>query len=1074
MTADSSFTSRVSCFGGILKSQSFMSLPSTQIQSILARRFGAVLAKRAGLALAVTGEAGIGKSFGVNRALEEISVQFLQFHANSNLEQWLKTIPKAKKLPDWALNILEKTDAELPCSEALINALIANMTLLAPFVLYLEDVHEAKPERLALIEKLGTAVTAIKGVALVVTSRRVVPAGFSGFQLLPLESTQSRALLEQACGAVLPSESLDYIFARAQGNPLFTLEFLKYLTRHGCLWFDGTLWHWRAPAGDVVPVTVEALIGQMIEGLQHSPEVRTLLEARAVLPMQMLEPEKSWFALSKLSRQTFASTLELLENEGLLRGGDFAHPLIREVVQNGISGIRRAELARMVLQHLDESQLQVAAGFVGDAGLPVAEQLEVLEKAIAQAKAQNNPRLEAAWLLQSLECAMPQDRADLAVRAARLLKKFDLPQAIRVASIALNSKPNDAEAVYLLATLKATAGKLLEAEDLIAQLPIPTRASEFGLKQHLIVRSNGDDQAGAYSIWQQLQAGGYLIDAEIANQAVQTVYLHGDIGQALGLADFAFEKLQLPTHNRAMMLIDFYARYYFEQGDYDQAEQRISMAIELLRTQDDPRILALAIGNRGIVRGSLNRELEAIEDFKEAATTFASIGLTLKFAECLNQLGTTYSNLGDFAQAERVLLEARDILRPSEIVYSLAKCESALAMLYANWLPPYGASLCLKHARAALNYARNLKNPVVFAHYLATAAIAEAAHGDPLKALDHAQELIGIAQNLENPRVQKMAQHAYGMALSANGKTEQGLSALRKVLEIERESQTFELSDTILLEIDRISQNFQSAQTRIEHYRKNNQRMLLTLAERYFPSLVQDQTKTELQMPHTPALGLLVLGPFGLTKHGQTVPYRGRKRAEFLLYLLETRIAGRTEASTDELIEVLYPDLPDTDAKASLKQLVYLVRQQFGSNVIQSTPSGYALEDAGSDIEAFFANGDASLWRGKYLAGIGDGWIPSVTDAVVHALQAKVEMLSTTDVKEAGRLGKMLLEMQTYDLDALELTLRALIATKENPKRLYLEMIERFLEVGEELPDTIAAFLAGREGKLETRLRQKT
>lgn len=1043
-----------------------MGLTSTHIQSVLARRFTAVLANRAGLALAVTGEAGIGKSFAVDQALQEISVQYLQLHANSNLEQWAKAMPKAKKLATWAQTTLEKSEAELPSSDALIDALIANLTLLAPFVLYLEDVHEAKPERLALIERLGQAICRIKGVALVVTSRRVIPAGFSGFQLMPLEPAQSRALLEQACGTVLPQESLDYIFARAQGNPLFTLEFFKYLTRHGCLWFDGTLWHWRAPEGDVVPVTIEALIDQMIAGLQGSLEVRSVLEARALLPAQMLEPQKIWFEITNLSPQIFSSTLALLEKEGLLRQGDFAHPLIREVVLGGVSAPRRSELARKVLQHLGESQLQLAASFVADAGLPAAEQFKVLQKAINQAKNQHNPRLEAAWLLQSLGCAKTDDRFDLAVRAARLFKKFDLPQAIRVASIALGLKPDDAATLFLLATLKATAGELLEAESLIAQLPEDTRASEFGLKQHLIVRVNGDDQAGAYAIWQQFQASGHTIDAEIANQAVQTVYLNGDIGQALELADFVMNKLELPSHNRAMMLIDFYARYYFELGDYDEAERLITLAIELLRTQDDPRILALAIANRGIVRGSLNRELEAVEDFKEAATKFGEIGLTLKFAECLNQLGTSYSNLGDFAQAERVLLEARDILRRSEIVYSLAKCETSLATLYANWMPPHGASLCLKHARAALDYAKNLKNPVVFAHYLSTAAIAEAAHGDPLKALDCAQELIEITQNLTNPRVEKMAQHAYGMALSANGQPERALDALRKVLEIERETQTVELSDTIELEIDRISQNLESARARIERYRKNDQRMLLTLAERYFPSLAQDQTKTDFQTPHTPALRLLVLGSFGLTKLGQTVPYRGRKRTEFLLYLLETRIAGRGEACTAELIEMLYPDLPDTDAKASLKQLVYLVRQQFGGNVIQSTPGGYALQDASSDIETFFETGDSSLWRGKYLAGIGDGWIPSVIDALIHALQAKVEMLSTTDANEAGRLGKILLEMQTYDLDALELTLRALNATSENPKRLYLEMRERFLEVGKILPETVSGFLKGRESEL--------
>jgi hypothetical protein len=35
---------------------------------------------------------------------------------------------------------------------------------------------------------------------------------------------------------------------------------------------------------------------------------------------------------------------------------------------------------------------------------------------------------------------------------------------------------------------------------------------------------------------------------------------------------------------------------------------------------------------------------------------------------------------------------------------------------------------------------------------------------------------------------------------------------------------------------------------------------------------------------------------------------------------------------------------------------------------------------------------------------------------------------------------------------------------------LYLEMRERFLEVGHRLPETIAAFLAGRETNLESEI----
>jgi tetratricopeptide (TPR) repeat protein len=1046
-----------------------MSILSTQFQSALARRFGAVLSKRAGLALAVTGEAGIGKSFRVSQALREIACQSASLHVSSSEQQWAQMIPKAKKLPSWALKNIEKLEAgELLSTEAFVNTCISNMALLAPFVLHLEDFHEAKPERVALIEQLGQAASQTKGVALVVTSRRAAPAGFSSFQLLPLEKPESRVLLEQELGAVLPVESLEYIFARARGNPLFTLEFLKYLTRQGCLWSDGAFWHWRAPADGVVPATIEALIENMLSSFELSLEIHTLLEARAILPSQIADPRTLWLQLCNLSTEAFSSSLEFLEREGVLHNLDFSHPLIREVVLNGISAPRRSELARKVLRYLTDAQIQLAASFVTNAGLTPSETFEVLQKAAKQAHEQGDTRLEARWLVQSLECAPALERAALAIRAAEMIRKFDLREAIRVVSIAASLDSQNAEAVFTLATLKATAGELLAAEELIAHLLQETRESEFGLKQHLIVRSNGDDQIGAFEVWQKLLATGYVLDAEVASQVIQTVYLQGDGQSAKRLADQALV-FELSATKRASILIDFYARYYFELGDYQEAERQISLAVALLRTQDDPRFLALAIGNRGIVRGSLNRELEAIEDFKEAANMFAEIGLTLKYAECLDSLGTSYSNLGQFAQAESVLLEARDILRPSGIAYSLAKCESSLANLYSSWLPPHGASLTLKHARAALEYAQSIQNPLVSSRYLKIASVAEAGYGDPKKALEHAEKLMTVAEKLENPRVSKQANHAYGIALAVNGKPEQAVNALRRVIEIEAESGILELTDTVDLEIDRITHNLESARLKVERYKQDNEQMLLTLAMRYFPELSAQHSDPITNQSDLPEVQLLVLGTFSLEKHNQPINYRGRKRSEFLLYLLETRITGREEASSSELIEALYPDFPEVDAKSSLKQLVYLVRLQLGNAVVQSTQNGYALGAVHSDIEAFLETGNASLWRGKYLASLGEGWIPSVREAVVHALQAKVEMLSTTDPKEAGRLGKILLEMETYDLDALELTLRALNTTAEYPKRLYLEMRERFLEVGENLPETMLEFLKQRENQLVPR-----
>ena len=1038
-----------------------LSLP----KSVIARRFNAVLSKRAGLALAVTGEAGIGKSFQVSQALREIPCRSVSVHATSSEQQLFLALPKVKKLPVWAIRQLEKLEkAEFVTTDVVVNSLMVVLAGLAPFVLHLEDAHEASLERLEMIEKLAQAVLHTKGVGLLITSRSLAPKGFTGLRLEALGKSESDSLLEQELGAKPPAEALEYMFARAQGNPLFSLEFLRFVTRQGFLWSDGENWFWRVPPEGVVPFTVEALIEQMISSLVDAGRQRSVLEARALIPYQMAAPFLMWSKLADLTVESLKKAVDSFVQDGLLYENDFAHPLIREVIVHSLSPNRRRELARRVLDDLEATDIELAARYVADAQLSPQEAYGVLQKAIAQAVQKGDSRLEAHWLVQAVEYAPADQRASLAIRAAGAIKLFDLRQAIRLASIGVQVNPDDEKAVFTLAKLKATLGERLEMEQLVMTLPEAIRESEYGLKQHLIARANTDDTTGAFALWQQLQEHGYALDTEIINQVIQTLYLHGDTDLALQLATQAFNSFELPAAQQAMLLIDYSARSLFERGEYSQAEDQITKAVELLRSQTDPRVLALAIGNRGIVRGSLGRALEAIEDFKEAAKLFADIGLTLKYAECLENLGTTYGNIGRFSEAEMVLLEARDILRNSELNKDLCSCERSLATLYANWMPPYGKSLTLKYARAALESARGIQNPALSAHYLHTASLAESAHGDAKKALAFAQELLDIAQKLTNPRISKQAFHAYGIALDANGQPEQAISALTQAIQVERDAGSAELLDTLELEIDRITHNLESVRVKIERFKRDGEGMLLTLAERYFPELSEGQA--DQSKPAPPEVRLLVLGEISVLHQAQAIKYRGRKRLEFLLYLLETRISGRGEAHTLEMIDALYPELSEVEAKAALKQLVYLVRHQLGSEVIQSTPNGYALGAISSDLEQFLASGEASLWRGTYLQGFGEGWLQGVRDAVVHALQSRVEVLAETDPHQAVRLGKILLEMEPYDLDALELTLQALVASDESPKRLYLEMRQKLLEVGENLPETAQAFLERREVSL--------
>jgi DNA-binding SARP family transcriptional activator len=146
------------------------------------------------------------------------------------------------------------------------------------------------------------------------------------------------------------------------------------------------------------------------------------------------------------------------------------------------------------------------------------------------------------------------------------------------------------------------------------------------------------------------------------------------------------------------------------------------------------------------------------------------------------------------------------------------------------------------------------------------------------------------------------------------------------------------------------------------------------------------------------------------------------------------------------------------EARNNLKQQVYLIRSSLGADSVISTPTGYALGNVSSDAETFLQHGQADLWRGAYLGSLGEGWRPGVREALTLALRARVESLRETDPAEAARLGLILLEMEPYDVDALELTVHALELSGDArlAQRVFVEGRQRLQAVGADVPETLA------------------
>jgi hypothetical protein len=149
------------------------------VTRLLLARFRPVLQKRTGLALALWGEAGVGKSHQLRKLLQALSCHYASHHATTSLSVVARALPKPKKLPLWAENNLKRlAGSEAVEPSSVLDSLGAALAGLAPFVLHLEDIHEADEERSSFVQELAKIISRSKGVGLIVTSRREPPEPF--------------------------------------------------------------------------------------------------------------------------------------------------------------------------------------------------------------------------------------------------------------------------------------------------------------------------------------------------------------------------------------------------------------------------------------------------------------------------------------------------------------------------------------------------------------------------------------------------------------------------------------------------------------------------------------------------------------------------------------------------------------------------------------------------------------------------------------------------------------------------------------------------------------------------------
>jgi tetratricopeptide (TPR) repeat protein len=1014
---------------------------------LLQRRIMSLAVRRSGLAFCLFGEAGIGKSHAIAELLKNTPFQSVMARAVTPIAQVMSSLPHPKRLPTW----LER-QVQLGAS---LETFLAWLEALAPFVLHVEDWHEASAEAQDFWVRLAVAAQQKKGVGVVLTSRIVVPSSLESLRLLPLDFAGSAALLQSEVGAELPLQAMTWIFSKSAGNPLFTVEFLKHLARLGLLWNDTKRWHWREPPEDAMPITVEALIEQLLFESSNTAEYQVVLQAQAFLesrvPQLILE---SAFLASVADVEL--SQLEAAQahwvRRGILTPTGFAHPLFREVTFRQLLPNARKVFATRALSALQISQPELAAEFLTESQLPpesafatlmaCATALENQPSRAAQLKARAAQFLhgeeKAILLLEALKVLVHSEPKEVLVYAESILELPDLPQDLRTDAI-----------YYATSAIVTTTRNIVAAEESLARLPPHQLGDARYVSSVIGFLMMCGQPARALETWQAHPELHGSVETPVLIHVLSALMLTGQMQAAepLTLKILAHPNL-LPREK--MSVLNIRAISLAQLGHFELSETVALEAIDLAEQLEQHNAVGAMLFNRAMTLERSGQRAAMRDHALRALVALEKAGNTGLAVQAGLLLSNDDFEAGREEQAEESLNAAYATLKQAAISPFLVTVELTLTRFHLQRPSQYSQTLSLKYARDALRHAERLGQAKLLASSQTHLCLALLQTGQVLEA----QALLEMAF----PVLQEVPDANSCYVLSAQAKVLEARGEAANVTwqaAIDRAEQLGFLFDahSFRLELARVENNLELAKTSQIWFEEQGLLHGVKIARRYFP---ETQTHLPLELP---TMQLQVLGSMQIVSAGVVSAVKGQKRKELLALLLEARISGRSEVKTLDLLDVLYPNSFEEEAQVSLRQTVFKARAAHGTSLIITSANGYALGSISSDAEEFLMTKNMQLWRGTYLDGLGAS--AEIREMLIGVCQNQSQQFLETNPKEVVRVMRILLETDPYDLVTLKLACAALRLDNNHRtlQRLYAEARAKLLEVDEVLPERWQEFL---------------
>jgi class 3 adenylate cyclase/predicted ATPase len=563
----------------------------------------------------------------------------------------------------------------------LIEAVLHGEARRRPLALVVDDLQWADESSLALLERLTRGVVT-DPLLLVLCYRPDVPFSTPWTELPHSHAVQvaefspeesSRLVVELLEAEELPEGLAEMVWARAQGHPFFTEEFVKSLRETRTIIEVNGRWELvdDEAAMTSIPDTIEGLVLARLDGLEarcrdvlQAASVAAMSQARfALLLLERVDPYPGELP-ERLHSLVGDGLLEALESELEALEYHFRHTLTRDVAYDSLLYARRRELHLLIAQAIDALYADRLDEYLTSLAHHYREAEEWPRAFHYQRRA--GERAQALFANKDAGAHFRDALTIVEEHLPDVLAAVDSAELVR-ALVDIHERLGD---VLLLEGRYDEALEAYEsARALLTDEGPPALTSALCRKTVEVYRRKADYDLAHEWLRRAL---GVLADLEVVETA-RVYNLGGGVFYRQGQYDKALEWRQ-----RALQIAErlgdqreianaylVIGPIYLRRGEMDKAIEYGRRSLKLFQALNDLAGMTSARLNLGIIYTWAEEWTQAAEHFREGLRLNEMMGDVMQVGLFANALGNVLLNQGQLDEAERAYNRSVEVWQPS-------------------------------------------------------------------------------------------------------------------------------------------------------------------------------------------------------------------------------------------------------------------------------------------------------------------------------------------------------------------------------------------------------------------------